>query len=220
MQRKLNKEYLYAVLAVIGIMIAALAITLLVGKATKIDNETVEGFAITKITELTNFSEEEFKKYNYSSLGYDELIRSDIAKDIYFEAQEEYVNNVVTNNHLDIKSFRQDPFNGNIMNWEPSNIKINKIDDIGADNYGIEFDLDLSVTVFETIPGDFVADGTTKMNGKIRFKDLSIIVNLGTEEISVPEGTLDKLGQFSLMWNRSFRIEPTIEEVEYVPSEN
>lgn len=216
MQDKLDKKFLYSALAVIAIMLAAFLIVHYLGKATDVDNSKIEEVAKTKITEMTDFSEEKFKELNHSSMSYDKMIRLDTVKDIYYKAQENYINNTEISNRVDIKSFNQNPFNGNLVLWKADDIKVNKIEETGNNNYRVDFDLTLDASTIETIPGDRLIEGTTRMNSKLRFRDLSMIINSETQEISVPKETLDKLGQFSLMWDRSQRVEPINEEIEYV----
>lgn len=216
MQRKLDKKILYSMFAVVGVIIIAFLVVRYLGKATDIDNGKVEEIAKTKITEMTDFSEEKFKKLNHSSMSYDEMIRLDTVKDIYYKAQEDYINNTKISNRVDIRSFNQNPFNGNIVLWEANDISVNKIEETGNNNYRVDFDLTLDANTIETIPGDRLIEGTTQMNSKLIFIDLSVLINSETQEISVPKETLDKLGQFSLIWDRSQRVEPIKEEIKYV----
>lgn len=216
MQSKLNKKYQYSVLALIGVTIVALIIFLFLGRVINKDDSRIEEIARLKIVEMTNFSEERFKGLNHSSMGYDEMIRLDTAKDIYYKAQEDYINNTKISNRIDIESFNQSPFNGNILLWEASDVDLNKIEEVSDNDYKIDFDLTLDAKTIETVPGDRLIEGTTQMNSKIRFQDLSMLINLETQEITVPEETLDELGQFSLMWDRSRRVEPANEEISYV----
>lgn len=101
-----------------------------------------------------------------------------------------------------------------LVNWKTYKADIKNVEK-NNDIYTVTYDITILAEVYNNKPGDESVKGTYKMIGEFEEKNLELKVKVDGDKYTyeMEKPTMDRLGYFSLLWNREHKFSPTFKSL-------
>lgn len=198
MEKNRIKNFLIASVSLLLVIFVSYFIFVNINKITKIGKNEIENEAIEFLTDATTFIVEDTVRNNL--IDYNE----EYLANLYIDNKTNFYNQY---NVFPDKKIRKDSdfFNKySLIEFEPSNIKINSISKGKNDTYYINFNINMYIITYEPVEGDASTIGQyaiTSYDFEKQNLELKILQDLdGNYTYEVSEKTNEEMQSFILTW--------------------